>query len=1234
VDGERDEQLEETLDQFIQADRPAGSRRDPAAPSFADGRYLVKRVLGKGGQKLVYLARDTRLERDVVVSILKTDLLDDRGVTRLWREARAMGQLGDHPNIVTVYDVGDDHGRPFLVSQYIEGGALSDLLQRTPGRRLPVAEALRFGKEICAALAHAHGNETIHRDLKPGNVWLTKDGTVKLGDFGLALRLDLSRVTLEGMVVGTVVYMSPEQAMGEHAEARSDLYSLGVILYEMVAGQPPFLGDHLVAVVSQHVNTPPVGPSWHNPEIPVALEELILRLLAKSPADRPASARQVLDELAAIAASGSTQSERVVPQDTRSLSRLAAGVFVGREPEIQVLRSALQDALSGHGRLVLLVGEPGSGKTRTAEQLNTYARMRNAEVLLGRCYEGEGAPAFWPWVQLMRPCVLERDSATLQSLLGQGAAAVAQVVSEVSERLPRLDRLTDLDPEQARFRLFDSITTFFKNAARTRPLVLILDDLHWADRPSLRLLEFLAREIKDARILIVGTYRDIELGRQHPLAQTLAELARHGQSERIVLRGLSERDVARFIEMTSGVAPSQKLASSVYRDTEGNPFFVNEVVKLLVAEGRLQQTEEPISWTFRIPEGVREVIGRRLDHLSEASNRVLTVASAVGREFGMDMLEPLCELSEERLLEALEEAVAARVVTEIPRAAGRYSFSHSLVRETLYEELSSSRRVRLHRRIAEAIENLHSSSIELHVAELAHHFCQAAPGGIPDKAIDYSTRAARRAASSLAYEEAAGHYERALEVLDQKQPANPAARCELLLAMGDAHKKAGNTAKAGEVFQSAAALAKTIGAPELLAMAALGYGGGLSGALGRIDQIEINLLRDARAALGEADSALSTRVLAHLSAALYYSQDQRESLSRQAVQMARRVGDPMALLTALYFRHVALILTIDLQERLGVAQEILRLAEAVGNKELMLRAWYRLILDRMELGDIPELERAIERYAEQATDLRQPRYLWLTSHFRAMRALLAGRFAEAERLSMEALSIGQRIQDPMALLLHGGAIGLIRVELGLAEEQVAPTKERIERYPMIPGNRAILAYVYSQLGLVDETREEFEKVAAKDFADQPRDGSFIVVIGSLTRVVNFLGDVRRAEMLYPLLLPYAGRNIVSGNSAMGCGSISRTLGLLAATLSRWDEAARHFEEAIRMNREMGARPFEANSQYEYAQMLLQRNQSGDREKTAGLLAEALPTARELGMQMLEERIVAMAADAGFRSTAG
>ncbi len=256
-------------------------------------------------------------------------------------------------------------------------------------------------------------------------------------------------------------------------------------------------------------------------------------------------------------------------------------------------------------------------------------------MLWGRCYEGEGAPAYWPWVQLIRSYVHERDPQELMSEMGPGAADIAQVVSEVRERLPGLPTPPALEPEQARFRLFDSITTFLKNASKSQPIVLVLDDLHWADKPSLLLLQFLARELRGARLMVLSTYRDVELRRGHPLSQTLGELAREGLSQRILLRGLSERDVARFIEITAGIEPPQALVEAVYRETEGNPFFVNEVVRLLVADGRLERPEEVKSWSVTIPQGVREVVGRRLDHLSEECNRALTVASVIGREFGL-----------------------------------------------------------------------------------------------------------------------------------------------------------------------------------------------------------------------------------------------------------------------------------------------------------------------------------------------------------------------------------------------------------------------------------------------------------------------------------------------------------------------------------------------------------------------------------------------------------------------
>ncbi len=310
----------------------------------------MRGFLGEGGRKKVYLAHDSKLDRDVAVAVIKTDGLDEAGLSRVKREAQAMGRLGDHPNIVTVFDIGDDGGQPYIVSQYMAGGDLDGLLNKMPDRRLPVQEAVRIAQQVQQGLAHAHERGIIHRDLKPGNIWLTEDGTAKIGDFGLAVALDRSRLTMEGMMVGTVAYMPPEQALGRQPDARSDLYSLGCVTYEMVTGRPPFLGDDPVAIISQHINTAPVAPSWHNPEVPRALESLILRSLAKDPNERPESAAAIPEALRAIVETASTTAPVAAESDVNPLDRLATGIFVGREKEMDELRAGLEDSLSGRGR--------------------------------------------------------------------------------------------------------------------------------------------------------------------------------------------------------------------------------------------------------------------------------------------------------------------------------------------------------------------------------------------------------------------------------------------------------------------------------------------------------------------------------------------------------------------------------------------------------------------------------------------------------------------------------------------------------------------------------------------------------------------------------------------------------------------------------------------------------------------------------------------------------------------
>ena len=301
----------------------------PAIPaSFASGRYQVKRFLGEGGRKRVYLAHVTRLDRDVALAVIKTEGLDEAGRARVHREAQAMGRLGDHPHVVTVFDIGEEGAQPYIVSQYMAGGDLDGLLKQAENRRLSINRAVRIAVEVWEALQHAHSRGIIHRDIKPGNIWLTDNGMAKLGDFGLAVALDRSRVTQAGMMLGTVSYMPPEQALGRQADARSDLYSWGCVLYEMVTGRPPFLGDDSVAIISQHINTAPVAPSWHNPEVPRALEALILRCLAKDPDERPESAAAIPEALGAIAETSSTVAQQAVQAEANPLDRLAGGVFV------------------------------------------------------------------------------------------------------------------------------------------------------------------------------------------------------------------------------------------------------------------------------------------------------------------------------------------------------------------------------------------------------------------------------------------------------------------------------------------------------------------------------------------------------------------------------------------------------------------------------------------------------------------------------------------------------------------------------------------------------------------------------------------------------------------------------------------------------------------------------------------------------------------------------------------
>ncbi|MDP6823011.1 MAG: AAA family ATPase [Dehalococcoidia bacterium] len=454
-------------------------------------------------------------------------------------------------------------------------------------------------------------------------------------------------------------------------------------------------------------------------------------------------------------------------------------VFVGREAELRALLDAFGEVRAGAGRVVMLAGEPGIGKTGVVQQLSDRIGGDAAQLYWGRCYESEGALPYWPWLQVINAYASATATDLLREEMGEGASDIAEMAPDLHVTLSGLERPTMSDtPEAARFRLFRSIAQFVSRAAEKSPLVLILEDLHWADRPSLLLLEFLAGELADSPVLLIGTYRDVELNRRHPLAQTLAELNRQQHFLRMTLRGLEEEEVGRIVALASGQKPSPELVVSLHRQTEGNPLFVTEMVSLLREEGGFSNGEAraDVLLSERIPEGVREAIGRRLDRLSNAANTVLRVASVMGREFtiqearrlraGLPEMIPDSGVGlDVEILPALEEALRAGIIERNVRELASYQFTHSMIRDTLYDELTTPERVGLHRLAGEAIETIHGAHLDPHLSGLAHHFLEAAQAGNPDRAVHYAERAGDRTVEMVAFEEGSRLYGMALQAL-------------------------------------------------------------------------------------------------------------------------------------------------------------------------------------------------------------------------------------------------------------------------------------------------------------------------------------------------------------------------------------------------------------------------------------------------------------------------------------
>ncbi len=729
------------------------------------GRYHLEAEIGRGGLGIVYRAVDTRLERQVAVKVVDRPNLADDDRERLLHEARLAARL-NHPNIIAVHDAGEVDRSPYIVMEYVDGVTAHD---RPPGS---LARSLEAARQLCRALAHAHAQGIVHRDLKPENILLTASGQLKLADFGLALS-PASRLSSDGLIVGTVFYLAPEQIRGDPVDGRADLYALGILLYEWSTGRLPFTADEALAVLTQHLFSPLVAPRTHIPDLPPGLDGLILQLLSKAPDDRPASAEDVLRMLESPELLAET------PAPERSMiERIRRGRMAGRQAELHQARHLWSQVQAGSSRTLLLSGEAGIGKSRLVQELVAQARMGKALVLEGWNLDQPAQP-FAVFRQMLRGAIEELDT-ILQQVSEPVRSDLLRLIPEAQARYPGSTVEAFSPTVEAQIRLFESVAVLLSVGSGAAPVLIIVEDLQWADSGSLALLRYLVQQIRERPVFFVVTFRPVELQAAPGLHQALHEFQRGQVAAELRLDRLDPAGTAEMLRiMFDQVDP--EFVDRIFRITEGNPFFIEEVCKAMAETGRLVQRQG--RWRLmetgrlELPATVRVAVLGRLRSMPAETQQALAVAAVRGSEFESELIRRVCRLDQAALADALEPAERAEIVRPIGNGdRSRFTFTHALIPAALVEDMLPADRRQLHGQLARALAQFGPDEIEA----LAHHYRAA---GDSPQAVRYLLLAGDRAQMVYACHEAIESYAAASDLLRQAGDTEALARTLLKLGL-------------------------------------------------------------------------------------------------------------------------------------------------------------------------------------------------------------------------------------------------------------------------------------------------------------------------------------------------------------------------------------------------------------------------------------------------------------------